>query len=315
MNKRALITDYVHPSLIDGLEARGYEVIYNRAITLDEVREVIHQYHGIVINSKAKMTKDMIDAAPQLEWIARLGSGLEIIDLEYAAQKNILVINTPEGNRNAVAEHAMGMLLALANNLRKGDREVKDFVWNREQNRGWELKGKTVGIIGLGNTGSKLAKKLSSWELELIAYDKYKDDWQEEMPFVERVATVEDLLKRADIISLHLPLTEETHHLVDASFLEKCKKGVVLINTSRGKVVDTAVLLQALQTEKVKGVCLDVFENEKVNTYTAEEKKMYETLFSFENVIVSPHVAGWTKESLLRITQVLLKKLESKKMI
>lgn len=310
MTRRVLITDYVHPSLKPSLEARGYTVDYNRTISLDEVKQVVDQYTGIVINSKIKMMSETMDSAPQLEWIARLGSGLEIIDLEHAAKKGIHVINTPEGNRNAVAEHAMGMLLMLANNLRQSDAQVRAMQWDRESNRGWELMGKTAGIVGLGNTGGKLAKKLSSWEVDIIAYDKYIGDTSLSFPYVERVE-LEELQKRADIISFHLPLTAETKHLVNDAFLTKCKDGVVLINTSRGKVIETQALIKGLESGKVKGACLDVFENEKTKTYTSEEKLMYQKLNAFSQVELSTHVAGWTDESLKRITNVLLVKLDS----
>jgi len=308
--KRALVTDYVHPQLIADLQERGYEVDYNRTITLAGVAKVIHLYHGIIVNSKIKMMPTMIDKATQLQWIGRLGSGLEIIDVDYATKKGIKVMNTPEGNRNAVAEHAVGMLLNLANNLSKGDREVRKLDWRREENRGWELKGKTVGIIGLGHTGSKLAKKLSSWELTILSYDKYKEDTADELPFVERVRLA-DILEHADIISLHLPLTHETTHMVDKSFLEKCKKGAIIVNTSRGAVVDTSALVQALESGHLGGACLDVFENEKPNTYSKAESNTYKRLYACEHVIVSPHVAGWTSESLARIAKVMIRKLDA----
>ena len=307
---KALVTDYVHDSLISGLVERGYEVVYDRGISLGDVRRDIHKYAGIIVNSKIQMQAEMLDAASQLRWIGRLGSGLEIIDVPYATQRGIAVMNTPEGNRNAVAEHAVGMLLMLANNLRKGDREVRNRVWNREQNRGWELKGKTLGIIGLGNTGSKLALKMSAWELDIISYDKYKpvDPLQE--AFVRRVS-LEDILSTADIISLHLPLTHETQHMVDAEFLQTCKKGAILINTSRGKVVDTTALVHALENSHLGGACLDVFENEKPNTYSKAESNTYDRLYARENVVLSPHVAGWTNESLRRIADVMLDKLDT----
>jgi len=308
--KKALVTDYVHPNLITELEDRGYVVDYDRSITLPQVATIIEQYDGIIVNSKIKMMPAMLDRASKLKWIGRLGSGLEIIDLPYAKEKGIHVINTPEGNRNAVAEHAMGMLLALSNNLLRADREVRELQWYREQNRGWELMGKTVGIIGLGNTGSKLAMKLSSWELNIISYDKYKPDTTEQLPFVERVRLA-DILQRSDIISLHLPLTPETRHMVDAQFLQKCREGAVIINTSRGGVVDTLALVESLENGHLGGACLDVFENEKPNTYSKAESNTYKRLYACDNVILSPHVAGWTHESLARIAKVMVEKLDA----
>jgi D-3-phosphoglycerate dehydrogenase len=308
--KKALVTDYVHASLISGLEERGYEVHYDRSVDMTLLPKIIHQYEVAVINSKIKMYRDIIDKAKNLKYICRLGSGLEIIDLEYAAAKGIHVINTPSGNNNAVAEHAMGMLLALANNLIRCDKEVRAQQWNRELNRGWELKGKTVGIIGFGHTGSQFAKKMSSWELDLISYDKYRTEYGPEWDFVERV-NLEDILNRSDIISLHLPLTEEVLHLVDEDFLDRCKDKVVIINTSRGKVIKTIDLVKALENGKVGGACLDVFENEKPHTYSQSEINTYNRMYQMYNTVLSPHVAGWTYESLEKIARVMLEKYDS----
>jgi D-3-phosphoglycerate dehydrogenase len=306
---KALITDYVHPSLITGLEERGYTIDYDTSITMETLPAIIHAYKLVVINSKIKMFKDIIDKAPLLKFICRLGSGLEIIDLEYAEQKNIRVINTPTGNNNAVAEHAMGMLLTLSNNLLRCDRQVKQMIWNREKNRGWELKGKTIGIIGFGHTGSQFAKKLSSWELNILSYDKYRENYGPEWDFVSRVA-LEDILKESDVISLHLPLTEEVRNLVDWQFINRCKDKVIILNTSRGKVVKTLDLVEALEQGKVGGACLDVFENEKPHTFSLSETNTYSRLYSMENVVLSPHVAGWTVESLEKIAHVTLTKID-----
>lgn len=306
---KALITDYVHPSLITGLEDRGYTVDYDRSLNMESLSSVIHEYELIVINSKIRMFKDMIDCAPLLKYICRLGSGLEIVDLEYAAKKNIHVINTPTGNNNAVAEHAMGMLLALSNNLLRSDRQVRQMVWEREENRGWELKGKTIGIIGFGHTGSQFAKKMSSWELNIISYDKYRIHYGPEWDFVSRVA-LEDILNESDVISLHLPMTEETRNLVNWEFINRCKDKVIILNTSRGKVLNTADLVEALGSGKVGGACLDVFENEKPHTFSQSEINTYTRLYSMDNVVLSPHVAGWTIESLEKIAQVTLEKLD-----
>lgn len=309
MSAKALITDYVHPSLITGLEERGYVVDYDRNIDMKSLEHIIHTYELIVINSKIKMFKPLIDKGTELKYICRLGSGLEIIDLDYAKEKHIHVINTPSGNNNAVAEHAVGMLLALSNNLLRSDRQVRQGVWEREQNRGWELKGKTVGIIGFGHTGSQFSKKLSSWELNIISYDKYRTDYGPEWDFVTRVA-LEDILIQSDIISLHLPMTEETRNLVDWNFINRCKDKVIIINTSRGKVIKTLDLVEALEQGKLGGACLDVFENEKPHTYSLSETNTYSRLNSMENVVLSPHVAGWTFESLEKIARVMLTKLD-----
>ncbi len=305
---RVLITDGVHPLLGEGLAAAGYECEYEPDISLEEVRQRVADYVGLIINSKIKVDRSMLDAAKQLQFVGRLGSGLEIIDLEYARQKGVAIYSAPEGNRNAVAEHAIGMLLALANNLLPADREVRQKIWRREAMRGWELWGKTVGIIGFGHTGRSLASKLSSFGVRVLAYDKYHPFFSDQFSQVIS-CDLEQVQRESDVISLHLPLTEEVLQMVDASFWENCKDGVVLINTSRGKVVNTADLLVALESGKVGGACLDVFENEKPATFSPKEAEVYEALSRRPNVILSPHVAGWTRESKHRLASVLLQKI------
>jgi D-3-phosphoglycerate dehydrogenase / 2-oxoglutarate reductase len=309
MQKRILITDKVHPLLIDGLKVMGYEIDYDTTVDMSILPSIIHQYEGMVINSKIRMYKDTIDLAKNLKFIARLGSGMEIIDVPYALSKGITPINSPEGNRNAVAEHAIGMILALYNNLFVANLQTKNFEWNREENRGFELRGKTIGIIGLGNTGESVARKLSSWQLKILSYDKYRTNYPSDLDFVQKV-NLEDILSQADVISLHLPLTEETRHMINLPFLQKCKNKPLIVNTSRGEVVKTEDLIVALEKQIIFGACLDVFENEKVNTYSAGEYDMYKKLFQYKNVIASPHIAGWTKESLEGIASVLLEKIK-----
>ncbi len=303
-----LITDKVHPLLIDGLEATGYIVEYNTSIDNEALDKIIEGYTGIIINSKILMDKQRIDLGTQLKFIARLGSGMEIVDIPYAERKGIKVYSSPEGNSNAVAEHEIGMLLGLLNHLYIADAEVRQMQWNREKNRGSELRGKTLGIIGLGHTGSALAEKMSSWRLNVISYDKYRKQYPDSLRFVEKVA-LEEVLNRADIISLHLPLSDETKMLVDEDFIQKCKDGVIISNTSRGQIVHLPDLIEALKSGKVAGACLDVFSNEKPSTYTSEEAILYKELFGMKNVVVSPHIAGWTHESLELIAKTLLDKI------
>ncbi len=339
MFNKVLITDDVHPTLITGLTQLGYDCEYNPKIEDKEVRLIVQNYVGLIINSKIFVNKDMIDRAPNLKFVGRLGSGLEIIDLVYAAEKGLKIINSPEGNRNAVAEHAVGMLLAMANNLVRANNEVKNFDWQREKNRGFELREKTIGIVGFGHTGSSFAAKLLGLGMRVLIYDKYlpegytkhfiRRDYLIRHPASKKSDTfegqslatfnfeiseieetdLETLQREADIISFHLPLTNETKHLCNAEFIGKCKKNIYILNTSRGNVVNTYDLITGLQTKKVRGACLDVFENEKPNTYSEQEKEMYRLLFSFDNVIVSPHVAGWTRESKERLSAVLLEKI------
>ncbi len=306
---KVLITDKVHPLLPENLKSKGWAFDYNTNISLKEVHSCINRYDGIIINSKIIMDKSLLDKGERLTFVARLGSGMEIVDIPYARSRGIRIINAPEGNCNAVAEHTIGMLLMLANKLIKGNDEVKRLRWDREGNRGFELRGKTIGIIGVGHTGSALASKLVNWGVKVLGYDKYKFNYGPSCDVIE--TDLKTVKEESDIISFHLPLTEEVIHMCDDRFISECKPGVIFINTSRGKVVDTQALIHALDSGYVSGVCLDVFENEKPDTYSDEEKKMYEKLFSFPNVLVTPHVAGWTQESLKEIARLVLERIEN----
>ncbi len=305
---KVLITDAVHDLLIDGLHQAGYDCAYRPSISLEEVRAIIQQYVGIVINSKIRIDRSFLDKATQLKFIGRLGSGLEIIDLDYAKEKQVAVHRAPDGNCDAVAEHAMGMLLALAIHLRQADQQVRQKNWQREQNRGWELMGKTVGIIGFGYTGRAFAERLAGFGVRVLAYDKYKTAYALDIPHVEE-ANMEQIYREADILSLHLPSTSETRGLADASYWAAFQKPIVLVNTSRGNIVLTNDLLEALNSGKVLGACLDVFENEKPSTYTEEQDLLFQDLFSRENILLTPHVAGWTVESKKRLAKLLLDRI------
>ena len=333
--KKVLITDDVHPILINGLESMGFTCIYEPHISNEKAHEVIANYEGLIINSKIFVDKALLDAGKKLLFVGRVGSGMEIVDKKYAAEKGVAVLSSPEGNRNAVAEHALGMLLALANNLNRSNTDVKNFIWQREKNRGFELMGKSIGIIGFGNTGKAFSRKLMTLGMHILTYDKYISNGQLTMDSGQFTSDniqwtmdneeltdenwnlstlvevdLKTLMDEADIISFHLPLTAETQYLANADFFNHCKKNIILLNTSRGNIVNTVDLIAALESGKVRGACLDVFENEKTTTYTEGEYKLYEKLFSFDNVIVSPHVAGWTHESKERLASVLLKKIE-----
>ncbi len=305
---KILITDNVHPVLIERLNKAGYTVDYFPNLPYADLPQVIGQYTGIIINSKIKMTQAMIDLATNLEFIGRLGSGLDIIDLEYAAQKQIEVISTPGGNRNAVAEHALGMLLALSNNLILADQEVRKKIWHREANRGFEIKNKTIGLVGFGNTGQSFAEKLSGWVHKVLYYDKYLLQTPDSLSNIEAVS-LQELQERSDIISFHIPLNSETSKMVNRTFLKKCKPGSIIINTSRGGIIETQDLIDALEDKSISGVCLDVFENEKPETYSKEEEKLYDYLFGLKNTIVTPHIAGWTFESLEKIANIMAEKI------
>ena len=302
------ITDKVHPLLADGLKAKGHDILYDVNIDNQHLYELLPTVDGVIINSKINMTQKMIDRGTKLQFIGRLGSGMEIIDVPYAMSKHIHCINTPDGNCDAVAEHAVGMLLALTNHIIRGNEETKKGIWNREQNRGMEIMGKTLGIIGVGHTGGALAKKLAGFGMTILGYDKYKSHLPEELSHVH-LTDLDNLLNKSDIISFHLPLSSETKYFADDAFFQKCKQNVIVINTSRGNVIHTDALIKYMESGKIYGACLDVFENEKVETFNDEEKKWYCSLTAHPRIIMTPHVAGWTHESLHRIASLMLDRI------
>ena len=304
--KDVLITDYVHPVLLTGLNELGFHTTYAPEMTRAEMEMYLPKYKGVVINTRCSINRSCIENSPDLQWIARLGSGLDIIDLEAAAEKNIQVISAPEGNAQAVAEHAMGLLLCLANKLIASDRQIRSGHWLREENRGWEIAGKTIGIIGYGNNGSAFGRLWKGWDVRVLAYDKYLERYGDD----KVIAVDQDsLLEQADIISLHVPLTGETMNMINDQFISRCKNGCVIINTSRGKVVDLRALVNALHSGKLKGACLDVLPYEPPATGSDEFKKIFDELIRMDNVVLSPHVAGWTVESKRKIAEVILSKL------
>lgn len=306
--KDILVTDYVHPALLKGLWDLGYSYTYAPEMTRAEMETYLPQFKGVVINTRCAVSRASIEKSPDLKWIARLGSGLDIIDLDAARELNIAVLSAPEGNAQAVAEHAAGMLLALANKIVRSDNQVRRGEWLREENRGWEISGKTIGIIGYGNNGSAFGRLWKGWDVRVLAYDKYLEKYGD-----EKVIAVErdSLLEQADIISLHVPLTAETNGMVNESFLNQCKKGMVIINTSRGKVVDLKALINALHDGRISGACLDVLPYEPPSTGPDDDLNLFNELVQMENVVLSPHVAGWTVESKRKIAQVLLQKIKS----
>ena len=303
---KALITDHVHPILLEKFDKAGISSTYLPKINQKEVESMIKDFEILVINSKITIEKNFLNKATRLKVIGRLGSGLEIIDLKAAEKNGVLVFNSPEGNRDAVAEHAVGMLLALFNNLNRAHRDVVHFNWDREANRGEELMGKTVGIIGFGNTGQALAKKISGFGVETLFYDKYAT--MDNNHFARGVG-LDELQEKADIISFHVPYNKETHHYLNDSFVDKMKKDFYLINTSRGKVVCKDALLKALGSSKIKGACLDVFDNEKIQSYSVEEKAYINAFNQSGCVIFSTHVAGWTRQSKIRLAEILSHKI------
>jgi D-3-phosphoglycerate dehydrogenase len=295
---------------MEGLASLGYDCDFVPDITPEATLDQIPAYMGLIINSKIQVNRAFLDRAVLLKFVGRLGSGMEIVDRPYAAERGVSVFSSPEGNRNAVAEQALGMLLSLSNHLSRADMEVRQKIWRREANRGWELRGKTMGIVGFGHTGSQFAKKLAGMEMKVLGYDRYLNDYSEGMPWVKEAENLEEIVSQSDIISLHLPLTPETRHLVDAAFIARCKPGFILINTARGACVDTAAVVDGLASGQIGGACLDVFENEKPATYGDSELAVYEQLFGFENVVLTPHIAGWTLESKRLLAETLLQKIK-----
>lgn len=305
---KILIIDDMHLSIIPMLEQDGHEVHYRPEIKREEILSIIESYEGILIRSKTPMDRPLLERATRLKFIGRAGAGLEKIDLDYLAHRNILLFHAAEGNRDAVGEQSIGMLLALMNHTVRADREVRKGIWKREENRGEELGGKTVGIIGYGNMGSAFASKLSGFGVRVLAYDKYKtgfgDGVAEEVSF-ERIQT------EADVLSLHVPLTPETKNWFTMDVLRGFHKPIYLINTARGEIIGFDTLNRALDEGILKGAVLDVLENEKFNTFSPEQKMAFERLAVRENVLFSPHIAGWTHQSYQRINEVLVEKIRS----
>ena len=304
---KILFIDTVHPLLKQELEKENHicDTAYNKSKI--EVEQIISNYQGIIIRSRFKIDKQFIECGSNLKFIARAGSGLENIDVDYAENKNIHCYNAAEGNRQAVAEHALGMLLSLFNNLNIADQEVRNGIWEREGNRGIELAGKTVAIIGYGNNGSAFAEVLKGFNVKILAYDKYLKNY----PYK---STMESIYKDSDIVSLHIPLTDETTYLVDDNFINSFEKDIYLINTARGKCTNTKHLATALENGKIKGACLDVLEYEKTSFENLSQEDFsndMQYLMNSKNTVLSPHIAGWTEESNVKIAEVLLNKFIS----
>jgi D-3-phosphoglycerate dehydrogenase len=306
LKNNILIVDDIHPIFIEKAEALGYTCDYRPTIKAAEALQIIGNYEGLVIRSKFLLNREYLDAAINLKFICRAGAGMDNIDEAYAAERNITLINAPEGNMDAVGEHAVGLLLSLMNNLNIADAQVRAGSWQREANRGYELKGRTVGIVGYGFMGHSFARKLSGFGVDVIAYDKYKTGFSDKYA---REVSMEEIVKHSDVLSLHIPLTAETDGLVTDEYLFHFKKPIFLINTSRGKTVKVKAVLNAIKQGKILGAGLDVLETEKFPALG--EQDWYEELRQSNKVLLTPHVAGWTFESYRKISEVMAEKLRA----
>ena len=298
MAKRVLIIDEVHPSLAKELRTLGLAVDEKPFLSASEVD--IQGYQGLVLRAKLPLTAEFISTG-SLEFIARAGAGLDLIDLEYCEANGIAVFSANEGNRDAVGEHVIGQLLSIARKINTADSEVRAGNWNREGNRGWELQGKTIGIIGYGNMGQSLAKKLQGFDMQIMAYDKY----------APATHSLEDIFEQADILSLHVPLTGETRDMVNQEFISKFKKPFILMNSSRGAICSLDAILAGLQSGQLIGLALDVLPNEQVARWSDAEKGRFRAISAFPQTIFSPHVAGWTRESYWKINDALIEKIKA----
>ena len=318
---KVLIIDKMHLSLMPMLENIGIIYEYVPEITKEEILAKIYDYEGVIIRSKMILDKLFFEKATKLKFIARAGSGIDGIDLEEVKKRNIQVFNAPEGNRDAVAEHTIGLILTLFNKINLANAQIHNYVWEREQNRGLELMGKVFAIIGLGNVGKSLAQKLSGFGVEILTYDQNQEDnykenstenQQNNQPKSYKQSSLAEIFERADIVSFHVSLNEKSHNMANDLFFDNFKKNIFVINTSRGEVLPLDTLLKYLQNGKILGACLDVLENEKLKTISTTQKSTFEALLALENVIFTPHVAGWTQESYIRINEVLIKKISFK---
>ncbi len=301
-----IITAPVHSFLVDTLQSKGFDVVYEPSISYEALLEKVSAATGLIVTTRLKIDQSILEKAKTLQWIGRLGSGMELIDVEYANNKGIKCVSSPEGNCTTVAEHTLGLVLSLMNKINSSYAEIKNGQWIRDANRADELNGKTIGIIGLGNTGSAFAKVLKGFDVKILALDIYKRNFETDQI---KAASLEQIQEEAHIISLHLPLTEHTFHCANEAFFLACKQKPYFISTCRGAVTDTGAVLKALQNQLVRGVGLDVLENEQFANYSPSEKEQLEAILAFPNAIITPHIAGYSHEAYFKMARIILEKL------
>ena len=309
MSKKVIVTAAVHPFLLATLEQKGFEICFEPTITYDQLRVQISDAIGLIVTTRLSIDAKIIDNAKALKWIGRLGSGMELIDTDLAQSKGILCVSSPEGNCTSVGEHSLGLLLNLMHRIHSAYGEIKMGQWVRDANRGDELTGKKVGIIGFGHTGTAFAKVLTGFGVEIIAHDIYPRalGWQQ-FPHVKMVQ-LETIQQEAEVISLHLPLTPLTSHFANTRFFESLQQQPYFLSTCRGGVTSTQALLEALQHQQIRGAGLDVLENEQLDTYNQAEKANLAALMALPNFILTPHIAGYSQEAYYKMSKILLEKL------
>lgn len=306
MRYRVLITDHIHPLMAEALADMGFEVDVQPEIDNSALKKIIAPYTGLVISTRTRVDQALVDAATSLKFIGRVGSGMEHVDTAYCTERGIRCFSSPEGNANAVGEHCLGLLLSVLNHISRSHRQMIGGQWIREANRGDELDGKTVGIIGYGHTGPAFARKLRGFDVRILVYDKYQPPAKEGQIIPSKV---EEICRKADVISFHVPFTAETRHWINRSFLQSCEKEVVLLNTSRGAIAHTPDLWWGLESGKLRGLGLDVFEDEPIDKGDIYSMEIYHKILEHPLVVATPHIAGWSAQSKELLVKVLADKI------